>query len=414
MAGIDTTQMGDTVQALYDADFIAEYHKRKVWTQFVNWRWKINQKNAGSSKQIAVFGKLGPQVTARAQLSDVNAVRIADGYVSITPYDYHRVVEMDRIVTLQDYADVGKAVAEAVGANAAESLDMLCRTAAVAGTWVYRYGNVARTSLAYGTTGHKISYANLATAKAWVDGKGIPGFSDYGFAIIIHPCIVPDILADTSFIALDEYGNSAKGLINGEIGKIAGIGKVIVHDYAKLYLSGGKTAQAATTLNGAVAAGDTTATLTSDTGMAVGDYVTVGTLEETGTEDGNGDVTDRAEQVMITAVDTDTHIITIQGAGKPADDDDFGFRYAHTNGRAVTESANVAAIMLLGKESLMGACEDGHEEPSTWQHDAYTRVPGILRDYGWSWYGGFSRVEKKMLRIEVAANGGIQGDNYGF
>lgn len=114
---------------------------------------------------------------------------------------------------------------------------------------------------------------------------------------------------------------------------------------AKRYLSGGATAQAATVLNGAVVAGATTIAIAANAGLVAGDFITIGALESA-----------VAEQVVITAINASALTATISGIGNAQDN--FGLRYAHSDGVAVTEADEVSCIVLQGPNSIGKAYSD--------------------------------------------------------
>ena len=181
----------------------------------------------------------------------------------------------------------------------------------------------------------------------------------------------------------------------------AGI-RFVPHRAGKLYLSGGATAQAATTLSAAVAAGATSCTVASATGLAAGDYITLGTLEA-----------NDADQVQITVVSgTD---LTIKGGGNTPGN--LGCAYAHASGAAVTEAANVAAVPIIGKNSLKGVHGD-----DTGRYGIATLAEGldVLQTGGqgrfvypgWYWFGGVGIWTRYLIRGECAVSFGHLGPEY--
>jgi hypothetical protein len=164
-------------------------------------------------------------------------------------------------------------------------------------------------------------------------------------------------------------------------------------------------------LNGAIAAGATACTVASGTSLAVGDYISIGTLEEAGTLNTTTGVTsNRHEMVQLLSVSTND--LTFIGVGTPDSATNTGCRFAHDTGVAVTEAYTVAAVPICGSESILGTYSEMFgKDPKHFEHPVITHAPGLLYDYGWQWYGGFTRHERALLVAEFAVGDGILGTN---
>jgi N4-gp56 family major capsid protein len=398
MALTITSTLGDSVAALYEKDFLEEKRKTSVWAQdaLVNWKYTLGGENLrGSSINIPMIAEMALATTALSESADVLPVTLEDYVCTVTFAEYGNVVQTTRMLDLEAYPQLGKMAAFAVAQNQAKSIDNIVRTAAVGGTFVaYVAGVGTRTGL--DATNDLLTFADLMLMRGLIADASITGWGNE-YATIVHPLVLAGLASDTSFLSADAYKATSPVMFNGEVGKVAGV-RFIAHEYGKLYLAGGTTAQAATTLNGAVAAGDTTCTLTTSTGIVAGDYITVGTLETAGTE-----------QVLVVSINA-TSTATIIGRGNSATN--FGFKYAHLTAAAVNESANAAACVVVGQNSLFGAYakdlgKDGRQAV-TWAH---TNLPERFQNHSWYWIGGVGRNEHALLRFEVAVPGGILGDN---
>jgi hypothetical protein len=337
-----------------------------------------------------------------------------DGYVTMTPYYYDYVMQKSALLDLQAYTETGKAIAREVARNAVESRDRICRAVAVGGSYAWRYGGTARTSLVYGTAGHKASLANFSSIMAQIQARGTLGFGDNDSMVApVHSLLAADILADSTFLAIEEYGpGKMQGLMNAEIGKYKLLNlRFLSNRTAKLYLSGGRTVTgAATALSGAIAAGATACTVDSGTSLAVGDYISLGTLEAAGTLNTDGTTSDRHEMVQLLSVSTND--LTFIGVGTPDSATNTGCRFAHASGAAVTEAYTVAAVPICGSESILGTYSEMFgKDPKHFEHPVITHAPGLLYDYGWQWYGGFTRHERSLIVAEFPVTDGILGTN---
>jgi hypothetical protein len=189
----------------------------------------------------------------------------------------------------------------------------------------------------------------------------------------------------------------------GETYRIAGL-RFIPSQYAKMFVGAGLPAQGATTLTGAHAAGSTTIEVGANTGFAVGEYLTVGTLESGTT------AYHTTEQVRITGINSTT--ISIYGAGKEGDPDDTGLKFAHANGASVIESQNICALPIMGPESVIVA----YSSTVGWEGEfgtvpAPTQLPGRFINHYWYWVGGAKIVDKNCVQLEVPTQGKILGNN---
>lgn len=416
MGTITTSTLADTVKAVYDADYLQEAQDSAIFSQLVDWRWAVtdDSKTHGSTREIPVFGRTEPNATAASEGQDLTPVQIFDGYVTLTPAYYHWGTRKTNIVDLQDYVAMGKPIAREVARNGSESVDNLIRAVSIAGSYAWRYGGVARASLNLATAAHQLTTANLSSVMAQIRSRGIRGFSDNDSMVgLIHPLCAADALADSTFLAVEEYGpGKMQGIMNAEFGKYKLMNLRFLSSYrAKLYLSGGLTTHTATTLNGAIAAGATAATVTSGTGLSVGEYISLGTLEAAGTlNTTTGVTTDRHEMVQLLSVSTND--ITFLGVGTPDSATNVGCRFAHADAAAVTQATTVAAIPICGSESILGTYATRYgKTPQNFEHEVATDDPGILNVYGWRWYGGFSRHERALIVAEFAVDEGILGTN---
>lgn len=395
MAITSTSVLADSVQPLYDADFLLEMRKTRVWSQFPWWKKALGGRGLrGSSLNFIIIQEMAAATTALAEGSDVTPVALSDIPVQVTIAEYGNVVQSTELLDVESYPDEGQMAAQAVGQNAAKSMDRLVRAAAIGGSWVYYpNNNTARTGL--DATNDLITFARLNQMVSWARNRAIPGFGNH-FAVVLNPLAMVDVMGDSVWQAAHEYsGTETKAIFDAEVGYLSGL-HFISHEYGKIYLSGGTLAQA-TTLSAAVAAGATTCSVADATGLAANDWVTLGTLESSS-----------AEQVQITAISgTD---LTIRGIGNT--DTNFGCKYAHASGAAVTEAANVAGVVLIGPRSIPALYASAiGREPRASVEWASTNIPHRFLNHAWYWIGGFGRVEKHVLRGEFAVSGYMLGDN---
>lgn len=398
MAITQVSHLDQTVVAKYESDYLIWAEKTAVWDQVVDWQDPIPQDGGGgSSFDWPVYHELAPATTALTETDDVTAVALVDSNVTLTPTEYGNATTVTRKLRYQSRVDIPEVVGKTVGQNQAHTMDRLIRNTVVGGSWVKRPSGVARTAL--GTSDHDVSFEFISELVAQARTAFVEPFDGNMYLSIVHPLLARDIMALNEFKYPAYYQNQmVGGLLKAEIGALGGV-RFIEHPYGKLYLAGGLTAQAATTLDGSIAAGATTLKAAASDGLGVGSYVLLGTKEASD-----------AELVEITAQSGVSN--TFQGIGNSFGT--FGCQYSHNTGAAVTEAKNVGALPIIGRQSIRGAfgANVGRRGQATVFNSLDTNDKlGRFQHAGWYWYGGFARLEKYLIRGEVYVTGNIIGQN---
>lgn len=403
-----TSVLSNSVATAYDRDYIERLMLARLWFDMVDWGAPVGGDLRGSAIKDPIMERLAPATSALTEGSDATPVALDDDGVTVTVYEYGNVAQTTRLLKTTAYTDIERGAATAIADNQARSLDIVIREVFAAGSLVLYPGTVtARASL--DTTNDKVDYELLMSLVSMAVGMGIPPFEDGTYVCPVHPAVMQDIQQMTEWVAVGEYsdpkllyygkpgviGNG--GRFKNEMGMIGGL-RFVRHPLGKLWLGGGTPAQAATDIDGAAAAGDTDIDVTSASGIAAGDWITIG--KGTATE----------EQVQVTAVSTNN--LTIRGGGNTFSN--FGLKYAHADEVAVVESPNVAAIPVLGPKSIRGrfASDPGKNGEVSVEFKS-TDIPRRFLNHAWYWIGGFALMQKFALRAEVACTGNILGDNFG-
>lgn len=399
--GITTTAvLPNSVQTLFDSKFALAYAKARIWLQedLVTWFPDQTEANGGTIK-FDVFGNVAPATTALTETVDPDPVTMSNGVVTITPTEQGNAIGLTKKLRAMAFEDIADAATKVTANNQAQTLDYLVRAAVLSTANTYRQsGNALRTGL--DATNDKVTTAFLASLVAQADGWGMMPYDGNMYVSIVPPSLRPDIMGDATWLATSQY-SKASNIFNGEVGALAGV-RFIFHRYGKTYLGGGTTAQSATTVATTnVAAGDTAVTVASATGIAVGDYLTLGTLEAAD-----------AEQVLVTAVSGAD--LTIRGKGNV--EGNAGVKFAHLIGAAVTEAANVAAIPIIGEGGVYGVASSlyGGKMGSQGLKSKDTYIPDRFQNTWWQWFGGFAIRQGLVLVGEVAVSGGIIDSTLGY
>jgi N4-gp56 family major capsid protein len=407
MTVTETSLMTNSVKTAYDKMYLFNLMMSRVWFDFVDWQDPVGGDLRGSTITQPVMEELAPATTALTENIDLaSAVALADDTVPMTIYEYGNAVQLTRFLRIVSFTAIEKAAAKVVGQNQAKSIDLLIRECAVAGTLVL-YPLAVATRAALVTATDTFTYTFAVDLMTMAASMGMPPFEDGSYAAIVHPAVVGDIQKSTEWIAVGEYADpkalytGRPGQIytgakfKGEIGRLGGL-RIISHRLGKMFLAGGAPLQTATTCTEPIAAGDTSCTVASATGLVVGNWLTLD----------KGLATE--EQVLITAVNT--LVLTVRGVGNKFTN--FGFKYAHLDDCTAVEGVNVASIPIFGPNSLRGrfASEVG-KNGEVRIEKAATLIPGRFINHSWYTIHGFARMEKYLLRGECAVTGGLYGDN---
>lgn len=404
MAVTGTSAWSSVVHAAYHKDYYNAWLAKSVWMKLVNWRGTTGDVR-GSTINFPVNERLARVTSALDETLDVTPVTKAPVEVAVTVQEFGNAVQSTKLLDATTYTDAHRMIAEQVAENAVNSLDYYVRGKAMAASFVmYPTGCVARTDLDASNDVPDLDEVMQLVEMA--SSREIPPFDDGSYVSVVHPAGVAMLLGMSGIQALAEYsdpnliytGESAlkeNEHFPGEVFRINNL-RIVRHPWGKVYLGAGTQAQA-TTLASAAAAGDTSIVVSSASGIAVGDWLTIGTVESGTTQQPT------TEQVRVTGVNSTT--ISIYGAGLSN-----GLMFAHDSGAAVTEAANVFAIPVFGKNSVVGYYDpEVGLEGRTDVREHVSTVPGRFWNYSWYWLGGVALVDKFCLRGEFATKMGLVG-----
>lgn len=399
-----TTVLSNSVQALYQAEFVMAAKRRYVYSQdplsFTPAQGVIGMGNRGSSVNIPVYQRPIPSTAALSQTADVTPIVFKDSLITITPDMHGQAVQLSQKLSLTAFSDVERAAVINVAEMAVDVRDRLARIQAVAGETVTFGGDATtRATVGAGASSYEMAYADWLDAVAFLAGARAPMLSDpAGVAAIISHQTYADQIDDGTLILVGEYSAGAYPfLLNYEIGThIAGV-RVIKSDFAKVFhgtgssITGGLEATVVDT--GAIAAGSTILPLPGTiTSGAVGDYIAVGTLEATGVDD------PIVTETVIISGSTSSTALGIVG-GSP----NGGFVFDHAAGVAITAGSQVHAALFMTAEALaMVYTNDDGLGP-----DGLIIPPentGLLKQFnslGYKHFLGFGRMaESRLFRVE--------------
>jgi N4-gp56 family major capsid protein len=408
MAITAVANLDQTIVAKYEKSYYLIAAKQPgIWGQFIDWQPPIPEDGGGgSSFDFPVFGEsYDPVESALSETADVTPVYIEDSNVTVTPAEYGFTGGITKLARWQSRVNLPKIHGELMALHRMRSIDRIIRRAACgrgSSAPTNKYHIDASVAMVNLTTGDSITLAWLDELVAQAESQGIEPRDGTNFVAVIHPLVEYDLRQLNAWL-YPGYYVVPDNLYKNEVGMMGRV-RFVKSPLGRLHLgSGTAAAGAASTVDGAHAAGDTTLNVASAStlGAAVGLYATVGTLETESVNPGNN-----LEQVQITAVNTNA--LTVRSLGRKGD---FGLRYDHAAGEAVNIKYNVASIPLIGKNSLIGVY--GSSTGKYGQPVAKSGMDLLNRFVymGWYWYGGLGVVNRNMILGRCAVTKFMLGPN---
>ena len=401
MAVTRTNELGDSRLEVMSAEYDYSVPKNYIYSQsplaVVPAGGVISGKGNGfSSLRIPSYHRLLPAPSTRAEDTDIAAVQLLDSAVTINPSLYGNAVQLGYKVQRESAIDVFQVAAKLVAENAAESIDYIARSAAVAGT-AFEFGlgssrdqQTGASPLTPGMLFNAAGYLQSAPKLPGGPGMGMGS----GIAAIMRNAVIADLAENSSIILLGQYRDSApETVLLGEVGSHINGVRLIVSDYAKIFHGAGSTLVISSgATKSAVSAGDTTVNVeTSLSSAAALGYMCLGVVESTA----NGEQTN-VETVFINAAST---AMTVRG-GAP----NGGLVYSYSSAAPLTGRRQVHAVVFFGANALMKVHDTDSGENGK---PLFPVVDGLLEQFdslSWRWFGGFGRwAENRLYRVEVGA-----------
>lgn len=410
-----TAERSNSIQTLLTTDMVYEAARTQIWGQFpkIAPEGELSGAMKGSRIDIRFQQRIPINTDTINEKADIVPRQVGDNKTTITINEYGDAIQIAHFLELVQRGDARKEIGKAIADQHVGSLDRLAGRQYYEGnTIVLRAGgNTARSGLDSTNdvlTNAAVGMSFFSQAIAMLRGQGAPGFTSDSngqskYATVVNTAIAQDLPETSGYLPALQYREGAMTLFNGEMGEIRGL-RFTESVQGKVYPGAGATAQGATTLSSAAVAGASTVVVASATGLSVGDFITLGTLEDgsTITTEDQTDAVKRLETVMITAVASTTLTIAGMGYGVGAAQTP-GLRYDHPSGEAVTEAALVAAIPIFGPESVMKAYAVpegpfGHAVVSG-PYDVLQRFHNV----GWYFVGGWAKTMGLWtIRLEAA------------
>lgn len=393
------SERANSIQAILSAQITLEAERTTVWDQFTytpeDAVLPTGGRMAGQTVTLR-FQESLPISTALSPIpekADIDPQEFDDNVVSVTVDEYGNTAQPTEWARHITKGDLDKEIAEGMAENSVAVHDRLAMRQYIgAPVHLFPNGNSAKSGLdATNDTllSSSVGLSFLGQAQSMLRSRRVPGFNTDKdgrpkYSTVVHSLLMQDVPLTSGYLSALQMREGSDTLFNGEVMELNGL-KFMESSQGKVYPSAGATAQAATTLNGAVSKGATSIVVTSATGLAVGDFVAIGAVETDNTDSVG------IESVLITAVNGTT--LTIAGAGYSTGDvATSGLRYAHATGVAVTEAATVAAIPIFGPKAVMKAyAGDLGAFGEARVTGPFDRL-GRFKNYGWYSIVGWART----------------------
>jgi hypothetical protein len=408
-----TSDLSNSVTTRYEKEYILQGDFNPgIWAQFVDWQPPISTSGGGgSSYDFPIYDEGTPLESALTENADVTPQTIDDGNMTVTPTEWGGTFSTTKKLQYMSRTNVPEIMAKKNAAQRVLTIDRFLRRAvcgrgATYPTNTYFPGTDNTTMLLCtgASSADCVDYEFLMELNAYAASMGIEPWKDSGYVCPIHPTVAFDILSLTEFKTMGYYQPGEKNNIYAPWGRPFTLANItfIPTPRGRLHLGSGAAVRTATTLSAAVSKGATSVVAAADESWSVGDYITLGTKETESVNPG-----DNLEQMLVTGVSTTT--LTVRGDGA---NNNFGCRFDHAIGEAITTAYNVASLPILGKNSVIGI----YGSDVGPYGKAITKLGTLdLLDrfsyFGWYWYGGVAPVQKKVVLGRAAVSKFVLGWN---
>ena len=407
MAVTGKTELGDSLIVIMQRNYEMRQPLQYVYAQspvtYVPENGVLQDGNRWSSLRIPFFSPLVPANTARSEYIDIAPVQMDDQSFDMDVGFYANAVQLGILTRAQSQVDVARAASELVADNAAQTIDFIARSVAIAGSaFAYGTGNT-RAGL---SSAGPLTPAMLYTAGAFLTaapkipsvGAGVGA----GLAAIMRDVVVMDLCEDTGVILIGQYRDSGPEVVlNGEIGMHMSGVKLIQSNNAKVFHGGGSTVgrgPSSGVIAADIAAGSTTFTVNTSVSSGNNDYYTIGNRETT-------TLGENAQIETFYVSDGSTTTMLPIGSGPNG-----GLNYAYSSGAIIASHNQAHAVVVFGANSLAKAYDGAEGEFGKIIPPDDSGTVKQFRTLGWRHIIGFGRPsENRLFRLEVGTERPVIG-----
>lgn len=357
----------------------------------------MEQLKRGSSVQVEFLSDMTPGTSAISEVVDITPQTLVDATASITPTSRAEALQASELLLIEAFTDYAAKMAQRVGKNMMETVDILARDAATQGSFLLRNA-AARTALDAGSTGHRADDSLFFEASAMLQQLKVPGFVDRvngnpAWPAIMHPFVYHDLIRTGNVITIAQYQNQGI-LFNHELGSL-GEFRPVVSPWAKVFYGAGaaNAKSVDTVVTSALTALDKTLLISNTSSVEQGDWLSILDTRETGN-------THVGTNERVRYVSASNKTITYIGEGSNG-----GLRFAHAAGVSITNNDSAYTIIFGGPDSLAKVYAT---EVGEYGQIVGPKMVGNVDQWvtlGWKFYGGYGRLrENGLLRAEVSVS----------
>lgn len=180
-------------QTAYNRLLYMAFREENVFDQVADVK-STAETNPGASVVFFLLNDLAPVTTALSEAVDVDAVALTDSTVTVNLYERGNAVIETQLLRLTSMLPTDPAIADVLGANAGESMDLFAAAALAAGTYVDYSG--AATSRVTITNAHVLTSANVRFARNRLRRRKTPRVNGL-YNAFVHPDGVHDLMEET-------------------------------------------------------------------------------------------------------------------------------------------------------------------------------------------------------------------------
>lgn len=224
MAFTDTSALADQVIAAYDRAAFFALRKLSIFDQFATVK-PGNLTSPGSSVKFLFYGDLTATTAVLSETVDVDPVALSDSLVTVTPQEHGNAVLTTLKLRTDSFAIGFDAnVANIISYNMVDSLETIAQEAfevSGATTWV----NALTLDTAVLSTSI-IEMNDIRANVADLRGDSVQPFMGESYAVILHPDVEYDLMAQTNANAWAQFVQRQPGAAGdwyaGEVSRVAG------------------------------------------------------------------------------------------------------------------------------------------------------------------------------------------------
>lgn len=208
-----------TIQTYYDKKLLDRLVSNFVHFQFGQKR--PIPKMGGKTINFRKFTSLNPATTVLTEGTTPTGSNINITQITASPNQYGNFVEVSDVLDMVAIDPVLDEMADVLGEQAAETLDVITRNTLVTSGTNLQFAN-GKTSNATIAAADVLTVTEIRKAiRTLKNGKAKP-LADGYYIAIVHPNAVYDLQGDSAWVNASQYAGSTQ-IFNGEIGKLYGV-----------------------------------------------------------------------------------------------------------------------------------------------------------------------------------------------